>query len=51
MCQDDESSFDFIFTNGNSLGVLSADSLYSWDFDGSYSLVSGDDTTSDVSII
>ena len=37
-------------TNGNSLGVLSADSLYLWDFDGSYSLVSGNDTTSDVGV-
>ena len=30
MCQDDESSFGFNFTNGNSLGVLSTDSLYLW---------------------
>ena len=51
VCDGEESSFDLIFTNGSSLNILSSDSLHLWDFGGSYSLINGNTTTTNVNIL
>ena len=46
MCQGEESSFDFNYSNGNSFIILNL-----WDFDGSYLSVNGNEITANVDII